>query len=258
MKRIAILLGAGLALACLTGCPPSYPKCSNDEACKEHNEVCVQGQCLECATDGQCKPGFTCQANKCAPKPPECQPGSTSCGQGKRCEAGKCVANECESNTQCQGKGGKCAEGKCVQRDPGTCDAASDCGSEEKCEAGRCVALPPKPPQVSCDFSAIRFGFNEATLTDDARQHLSQLADCLKQDPSKVRLEGYADERGTEEYNLLLSQKRATSAKKYLTDLGVPEARLDTVGFGENKPVNPGHDEEAWAENRRVELKQQK
>jgi len=252
MKRIAILLGTSLALACLTACPPSYPKCSNDEGCKEHNEVCVQGQCQECATDGQCKEGFTCQASKCTPKPPECQPGSTTCGQGKRCEAGKCVAAECDTNTQCQGKGGKCSDGKCVQREPGTCDATADCGADEKCDAGRCVST--KPPPVTCDWSPIRFGFNEATLTDESRQHLSQLADCLKQEQGKVRLEGHADERGTEEYNLILSQKRAASAKKYLTDLGVPDAKLDTVGFGENKPANPGHDEAAWAENRRVEL----
>ena len=71
---------------------------------------------------------------------------------------------------------------------------------------------------------------------------------------SKVRLEGHADERGTEEYNLQLSNRRAASVRKYLADLGVGAGQLDTVGYGKNRPVSEGHDEAAWAANRRVEL----
>ena len=55
--------------ALFAGCPPTYPKCDTDDQCKEHNEVCVQGQCVECATDKNCKAGFVCDANKCVPKP---------------------------------------------------------------------------------------------------------------------------------------------------------------------------------------------
>ena len=64
-----------------------------------------------------------------------------------------------------------------------------------------------------------------------------------------------ADERGTEEYNMVLSQKRAASVRKYLVDLGVTAGALDTVGYGENKPVASGASEDAWAANRRVDFK---
>jgi peptidoglycan-associated lipoprotein len=244
MRRIAILVGAGLLLALQTACPPAYPKCNNDEGCKENNEVCVQGQCVECATDGQCKENFVCQANKCVPRPPECQPGDNKCGTGKRCEAGRCVTAECDPTKPCK-PGSTCQDGRCVARPPGTCDVDAECGVNEKCEANKCTPTDTTPPGT-CDWSPIRFNFNEATLTSESQQRLASLADCLKRETGKVRLEGHADERGTEEYNLLLSNRRA---------LGVPDNRLDTVGFGENRPANPGHDEAAWGENRRVELK---
>jgi peptidoglycan-associated lipoprotein len=71
----------------------------------------------------------------------------------------------------------------------------------------------------------------------------------------RFTIEGHADERGTEEFNMVLSQKRSASVRKYLVDLGVAGGSLDTVGYGENKPVSSGHTEEAWALNRRVEFK---
>ena len=64
-----------------------------------------------------------------------------------------------------------------------------------------------------------------------------------------------ADERGTEEYNLHLSNRRASTVKRYLVNLGVPEKNLETVGYGENRPADSGHTEDAWAANRRVELR---
>jgi len=70
-----------------------------------------------------------------------------------------------------------------------------------------------------------------------------------------VTLEGHADERGTEEYNLQLSNRRAASTKKYLHDLGVATNSLDTVGYGFNRPAVQGHNEAAWAANRRVEFR---
>jgi peptidoglycan-associated lipoprotein len=70
-RRFGVLALGVLGVAILTGCPPTYPKCDSDEQCKSHNEVCVNGQCQECATDANCKGGFVCQGNKCTPKP-EC------------------------------------------------------------------------------------------------------------------------------------------------------------------------------------------
>jgi len=66
-----------------------------------------------------------------------------------------------------------------------------------------------------------------------------------------VLIEGNCDERGTVEYNLALGEKRAQSAMKFLVDLGVDKARIKTISYGKEKPLEPGHNEEAWAKNRR-------
>ena len=72
---------------------------------------------------------------------------------------------------------------------------------------------------------------------------------------SKVRIEGNCDERGSREYNLALGQRRAESVKKMMTVLGVTDARIETISYGEEKPMSPGHDEQAWSQNRRADIK---
>ncbi|HEY0095488.1 MAG TPA: OmpA family protein, partial [Archangium sp.] len=110
-------------------------------------------------------------------------------------------------------------------------------------------------PQGQCDWAPVRFGFNEYTLPSDAQGRLSELAQCIKAAGSgRIELAGHADERGTEEYNLQLSNKRAASVRKYLLDLGIPANRLKAVGYGENRPAEQGATEDAWAANRRVEF----
>jgi len=79
------------------------------------------------------------------------------------------------------------------------------------------------------------------------------VADYLKKHPkAKLQIEGHCDERGTAEYNMALGDRRATAVMTYLVSLGVSKAALSTVSFGKEKPLDPGHDEEAWAKNRRV------
>ena len=68
----------------------------------------------------------------------------------------------------------------------------------------------------------------------------------------KIQIEGHCDERGTVEYNLALGERRATSAKNYLVSLGVASFRISTISYGEEKPLDPSHNEEAWAKNRRA------
>lgn len=250
MRRISMVAGLALAMAFMTGCPKPYPNCDNDEACQSHGEVCVQGQCQECATDANCKEGFTCQANKCVPKAPECTT-DTACGDGRICEAGKCAPAQCKGDDQCP-SGNKCERGRC-QVPQNTCSSSADCGEGQECQAGQCVAGGPK----QCNWAPIPFGFNEATLSSEGQSRLSELADCVKSTKAsgKITLEGHADERGTEEYNLQLSNRRAASVKRYLVDLGIPAKSLDTVGYGETRPVNQASDEEAWSQNRRVEFR---
>lgn len=226
MKRLTWLAMAGGLLAFTTGCPPTYPKCESDAHCKEKGEVCVQGQCKECATDKNCKAGFVCDANRCVPKP-ECV-GDSGCGPGKKCKGGKCAVSDK-------------AEGSCVKND--------DCPSGEECKEGFCTSK-----SGTCDFAPVRFEFNEAKLSNEAQTALSTAADCIKKGKLKFTLGGHADERGTEEYNLQLSNRRAASVKRYLLDLGVSNDALETVGYGENKPAVQGSNEAAWAANRRVEF----
>lgn len=229
MRQIALGLGLAVAALLWAGCPPAYPKCSSDEQCKEHKEVCVQGQCQECAVDQNCPSGFVCKTNKCAPKP-ECEK-DEQCGAGKACQGGKCEVVEAQPE--------------------GVCATNEDCPSGQECRAGQCAE---KPVEKACDWEPVRFGFNDAALTDAARAQLSQVADCIEKAPGKVTLAGHADERGTEEYNLQLSNRRAVAVEKYLEDLGVPASKLGTIGYGETRPVDSGHDEAAWEKNRRVEF----
>ncbi|OJT23008.1 cell envelope biogenesis protein OmpA [Archangium sp. Cb G35] len=248
MRRISMVAGLALAVTVLAGCPPTYPKCNSDETCQEKGEVCVNGSCQECASDANCKEGFACQENKCVPKGPECSR-DEQCTGGKICEAGKCAEPQCTSKDQCQGAQ-ECQKGRCALP-PGACNSNTDCGGDQECKENKCVAVAQK---AECNYEPLRFGFNESTLPTEAQSQLSELAQCIKDSGARIELGGHADERGTEEYNLQLSQKRAASVKKYLVDLGVPASQLKTVGYGENKPVEQGATEESWAANRRVEF----
>jgi peptidoglycan-associated lipoprotein len=69
-----------------------------------------------------------------------------------------------------------------------------------------------------------------------------------------VRIEGNCDERGSDDYNMALGERRAKAAKDYLVNLGIASDRISTISYGEEKPADPGHDEEAWARNRRAEF----
>lgn len=96
------------------------------------------------------------------------------------------------------------------------------------------------------------FDFDKADLRDDARTALAADAQWLKQYGSiKVLVEGHCDERGTEEYNLSLGQRRASAVKEYLASLGVEGSRVNTVSYGKARPFCTDHDEACWQQNRR-------
>jgi peptidoglycan-associated lipoprotein len=98
----------------------------------------------------------------------------------------------------------------------------------------------------------IYFAFDRFELRPDARETLDLHAKWLTQHTEYVvRIEGNCDERGTVEYNLALGDRRAKSAMKYLVDLGIDKKRINTVSYGKERPIDPGHNEEAWAKNRR-------
>jgi len=106
---------------------------------------------------------------------------------------------------------------------------------------------------------SVFFEFDSATLTRDAQDKLTNVGNVLSAHPElKVRIEGNCDERGSEQYNLALGQRRADSAKKYLASLGVKSQQITAISFGAEKPKAQGHDEEAWKQNRRDDVSAQR
>jgi peptidoglycan-associated lipoprotein len=100
------------------------------------------------------------------------------------------------------------------------------------------------------------YNYDEATLDGAAQDALQTSATWLKGDGAayNVLIEGHCDERGTEQYNLALGDRRANTAKDYLVTLGINAGRIRTVSYGEERPFDAGHDDTAWRENRRAHL----
>jgi peptidoglycan-associated lipoprotein len=101
----------------------------------------------------------------------------------------------------------------------------------------------------------VYFDYNQAELADDARATLDAKVPVLVANPGlRLRIAGHTDDRGSDEYNIALGQRRAVTVREYLAARGVDAARLDIVSFGEEMPAVPGQDEGAWAQNRRAEF----
>ena len=98
----------------------------------------------------------------------------------------------------------------------------------------------------------VRFDFDKYDIRPENAEILKGNAALLtKYTTAKIQIEGHCDERGTVEYNLALGERRANSTKKYLLSIGISPDRISTISYGEERPLDPGHNEEAWAKNRR-------
>ena len=122
-------------------------------------------------------------------------------------------------------------------------------------------AAPAPPPGPSISQQAFQefqnqdvfFDYDQYDLRTDAKGILDRKATFLNQNSSvRSQIEGHCDERGTNEYNLALGERRANAARQYLTTAGVNAARLSTISYGEERPLDPGRNEAAWARNRRA------
>jgi len=104
-------------------------------------------------------------------------------------------------------------------------------------------------------FTTIYFDFDKSDIRSDQRSGIIRNAQLLQDNKAaKIRIEGHCDERGTNEYNLALGQRRAEAAKTFLVDYGIDSSRISTISYGEERPVDSGHNENAWAKNRRTEF----
>jgi peptidoglycan-associated lipoprotein len=253
-------------------CRPPFPQCRDDDDCKaeEGNTtllVCVNGQCQECGKDEDCpKERPRCKDNRCV----ECIEDGDCPEEKPFCENNTCV-HECEIDSDCEkrGKAGMickdhkcqwecekdedCAEGmeckdhRCVPKC--ACQSDADCPEGKMCQDCECVDRP------ECQLETIHFDFDRYNLRSEDRSILDKNAECLKSRSGiKVVIEGHCDDRGTEEYNIALGDKRARAAKRYLTNLGVGGGRLKTISYGEGRPTCNEASEGCWAENRRCEF----
>ena len=112
--------------------------------------------------------------------------------------------------------------------------------------------IPDSQKELKAIFQDIHFDYDDFSLRPDAKKILNKIAEWMIQNTNAyILIEGNCDERGTIEYNLALGERRAKSAKKYLVQLGVSPKRISTISYGKERPLDPGHNEEAWAKNRR-------
>ncbi len=115
---------------------------------------------------------------------------------------------------------------------------------------------PLKDPNNILSKRSVYFDFDSNAVKDEYRNLVQSHARYLNEHrDANIRIEGNCDERGSREYNLALGQRRAEAVKKVMSVLGVGDNRIETVSFGEEKPVAQGHDEQAWAQNRRADIK---
>lgn len=135
------------------------------------------------------------------------------------------------------------------------------CSSSDKkktAPAAAPVSAPvsaPAPEAVQELSNVVYFEFDKYELTPESRALLLAHAEKLKGASSSVRLEGHADERGSREYNMALGEKRSNAVRDFLVLQGVKASALETVSYGEERPVATGHEDSSWSQNRRVEVK---
>lgn len=116
-------------------------------------------------------------------------------------------------------------------------------------------SLRGKEYKKVAQLETVYFDYDDATLRADARNTLAKNAKWLKENKDvEIIVEGHCDERGTTDYNIALGDRRAKSVRSYLAKLGIKGSRMATISYGEERPVDPGHDESAWAKNRRGEM----
>jgi peptidoglycan-associated lipoprotein len=120
----------------------------------------------------------------------------------------------------------------------------------------------PKPlddfnvSKIQKEMADVYFDFDKSDLRNDTRSTLNHHVELLKANSSiKVLIEGHCDERGTEEYNLGLGERRSNRVREYFIDSGIAASRMKTISYGEMRPIQNGHDEDAWAMNRRAHFK---
>lgn len=272
---LLVLPLAGFGAFGLAGCKPDYPECKKDKHCKvEEGEKCVENMCQNCTTNEDCVgkgpsgEDWVCSEFRCA-DPAEVGSGASGeglglpcqstleCTNGYVCRAGKC--DVCMDDMDCSEGTCNLGTGQCGLAGGGVgggqCQTDEECAMDEICDLGMCIfsgSYGTGDGEVLCDLQAVFFGFDSPRLTPEAESKIQAAAACMAEQNRDVILEAHADPRGTEEYNILLTDRRGQAVKTYLTELGVPGERMTVISKGSLEAS--GSDESSWSKDRRVEF----
>ncbi len=136
---------------------------------------------------------------------------------------------------------------------PKSCVSDYECDSSELCVASQCKPITPETTE--CTTAVAHFGFDQYTLQDADLPALQRAARCLSAMRGlRLKVEGYADERGTAAYNIALGDRRASAVQGYLVTLGASASQVETVSYGKEHPVCAEHTEACWSQNRRAQV----
>ena len=265
LRRAVSLAIPLLGFLALGGCK-KYPNCKKDKDCQA-GESCVGNICQNCKEDAECvdktpegQATWTCNSFRCGPPGMDGAAGGgeegdpctqrTDCLGGLSCKAGKCAL--CSDDLDCSPGTCNFDSGRCIGG--GSCTTDEDCAMDEICDANQCIFSGNLGDDTGgpCGLAAVFFAFDSDELTPKSQEELAAAAGCIAEHGLEVVLEAHADDRGTEEYNILLTERRGVGVKKYLTDQGVNGELLQVIAKGDLEAQ--GQDEASRAKDRRVQL----
>ncbi len=266
----ALLLPAAFLLAA-PGCKkPDYPACKKDKHCKQDiGEKCVDGTCQNCTSDDECTAkgpngeNWVCHEFRCSDPATIGDTGGSGNGEegspctqrgdcfgGLACKAGVCTS--CSEDLDCSPNTCNLDTGRCSPE--GQCQTDDECAMDEICDGGMCIFSGNLGEEGGgpCGLDAIYFAFDSDKLTPKAEEAMNSAAECMKSENRLIYLEAHADNVGTEEYNILLTEKRGTTVKGYLGNLGVSGDNMQVIAKGSLEAS--GMDEPSRAKDRRVQF----
>lgn len=260
-----------IPLLAFVACKKEYPQCRKDKDCNaELGETCVDKTCQNCKTDEECvdktpegEATYTCVEFRCqgadggdgidgAGGGEEGDPCTqrTDCYGGLSCKGGACSL--CSEDLDCSPVACNLDTGRCAPE--GQCEVDDQCAMDEICDGGMCIFSGDVGNNDGgpCGLAAIYFAFDSDAITPKADEELTNLATCMVEQGKQVYLEAHADNRGTEEYNILLTERRGRSVLQFLVDKGVEQGNLQVIAKGSLEAS--GQDEAGRSQDRRVQF----
>jgi peptidoglycan-associated lipoprotein len=266
-----LFAAAALSLSLGACKKPEYPACKKDKHCNaERGEKCVDKQCQNCKTDEECKgigdngADWVCHEFLCQ-DPASIEGGAGASGTGEQgapcvdangcvggltCKAGIC--DFCSDDADCLTGSCNFDTGRCSPE--GQCQSDDQCAMDEICDGGMCVFSGDygQGGETLCNIDAIFFAFDSDKITPQMEAKVNEAATCIAEQNRLLYLEAHADNVGTEEYNILLTERRGQSVKNMLVTLGVSAENLQVIAKGSLEAT--GQDESSRSKDRRVQF----